>query len=33
MVKELMRDPLFLAGKSALVTKEDLQLAEICLTR
>ena len=27
MVKELMHDPIFLAGKSAVATKEDLQVA------
>ena len=28
MVKELMHDPIFLAGKSEAATKEDLQVAE-----
>ncbi len=28
MVKELMHDPIFLAGKSEIATKEDLQVAE-----
>ena len=28
MVKELMHDPIFLAGKSEMATKEDLQVAE-----
>ena len=28
MVKELMHDPIFLAGKSELATKEDLQVAQ-----
>ena len=28
MVKELMHDPIFLAGKSEVATKEDLQVAE-----
>ena len=28
MVKELMHDPLFLAGKSEVATKEDLQVAK-----
>lgn len=28
MVKELMHDPLFLAGKSEVATKEDLQVAQ-----
>ncbi|MBR5452638.1 MAG: peptide deformylase [Clostridia bacterium] len=28
MIKELMHDPLFLAGKSETATKEDLQTAE-----
>ena len=27
MIKELMHDPIFLAGKSEIVTKEDLQVA------
>lgn len=27
MIKELMHDPIFLAGKSELATKEDLQVA------
>ena len=27
MIKELMHDPIFLAGKSEIVTKEDLQTA------
>ena len=26
MVKELMHDPIFLAGKSEVATKEDLQV-------
>ena len=26
MIKELMHDPLFLAGKSEIATKEDLQV-------
>ena len=34
MVKELMHDPIFLAGKSEVATKEDLQVAhdllELC---
>ena len=28
MLKELMHDPIFLAGKSELATKEDLQVAQ-----
>ena len=28
MIKELMHDPIFLAGKSETVTKEDLQVAQ-----
>ena len=28
MVKELMHDPIFLAGKSEIATKDDLQVAE-----
>ena len=28
MIKELMHDPIFLAGKSELATKEDLQIAQ-----
>ena len=28
MIKELMHDPIFLAGKSAVATKEDLQVAK-----
>lgn len=28
MVKELIHDPIFLAGKSELATKEDLQIAQ-----
>ena len=28
MIKELMHDPIFLAGKSEVATKEDLQVAE-----
>lgn len=28
MVKELMHDPIFLAGKSEVATKEDLQIAQ-----
>ncbi len=28
MIKELMHDPIFLAGKSEIATKEDLQVAE-----
>ena len=28
MIKELMHDPLFLASKSEIVTKEDLQVAQ-----
>ena len=28
MIKELMHDPIFLAGKSEVVTKEDLQVAQ-----
>ena len=28
MVKEVMHDPIFLAGKSEIATKEDLQVAE-----
>ena len=28
MIKELMHDPIFLAGKSELATKEDLQVAK-----
>ncbi len=27
MIKELMHDPIFLAGKSEAATKEDLQVA------
>ena len=28
MIKELMHDPIFLAGKSDVATKEDLQVAQ-----
>ena len=28
MVKELMHDPIFLAGKSDVATKEDVQVAQ-----
>ena len=28
MIKELMHDPIFLAGKSEIATKEDLQIAQ-----
>ena len=28
MVKELMHDPVFLAGKSAVATKDDLNVAQ-----
>ena len=28
MIKELMHDPIFLAGKSVIATKEDLQVAQ-----
>ena len=28
MIKQLMHDPIFLAGKSELATKDDLQVAE-----
>ena len=28
MVKELMHDPIFLAGESEVATKEDLQVAK-----
>ena len=28
MIKELMHDPIFLAGKSEVDTKEDLQVAQ-----
>ena len=28
MAKELMHDPIFLAGKSEIATKEDLQVAQ-----
>ncbi|MBQ2819114.1 MAG: hypothetical protein IJF14_01875 [Clostridia bacterium] len=28
MVKELIHDPIYLAGKSGLATKEDLQVAQ-----
>ena len=28
MIKELMHDPMFLAGKSGVATKEDLQVAK-----
>ena len=28
MVKELVHDPIFLAGKSEIATKEDLQVAQ-----
>ena len=28
MIKELMHDPIFLAGKSDVATKEDLQVAK-----
>jgi len=28
MIKQLMHDPIFLAGKSEIATKEDLQVAE-----
>ena len=27
MIKELVHDPIFLAGKSEMATKEDLQVA------
>lgn len=30
MVKELMHDSIFLAGKSEVATKEDLQVAVEC---
>ena len=33
MVKELMHDPIFLAGKSEVATKEDLQVPRTCLIR
>ena len=28
MIKELMHDPIFLAGKSEIVTREDLHVAQ-----
>ena len=28
MIKELMHDPIFFAGKSEIVTREDLQVAK-----
>jgi peptide deformylase len=28
MIKEIVHDPIFLAGKSELATKEDLQVAQ-----
>ena len=28
MIKELMHDPIFLAGKSEVATKEDMQVAQ-----
>lgn len=28
MIKELMHDPIFLAGKSEIATKDDLQVAQ-----
>jgi hypothetical protein len=28
MIKELMHDPIFLAGKSEVATKEDLHVAQ-----
>ena len=28
MIKDLMHDPIFLAGKSEVATKEDLQVAQ-----
>ena len=28
MIKELMHDPIFLAGKSEVATKDDLQVAQ-----
>ena len=28
MIKELIHDPIFLAGKSEVATKEDLQVAQ-----
>ena len=28
MIKELMHDPIFLAGKAEVATKEDLQVAQ-----
>ena len=28
MIKELMHDPIFLAGKSEVATKKDLQVAQ-----
>lgn len=28
MIKEIIHDPIFLAGKSELATKEDLQIAQ-----
>ena len=28
MIKELIHDPIFLAGKSEIATKEDLQVAQ-----
>ena len=33
MIKNLVHDPIFLAGKSEAVTKEDLQVAQdlLCL--
>ena len=32
MIKELMHDPIFLAGKSEVATKEDLQVRRTCRT-
>ena len=31
MIKELVHDPIFLAGKSEAATKEDLQVAQYLL--
>ena len=33
MIKELMHDPIFLAGKSEVATKEDLQIAQDLLDK
>ncbi len=33
MVRELMHDPIFLAGKSEIATKDDPPIAQDCSTR